>query len=198
MPNQERASNTSPRARSLWITATFVLVTILVSGAGFWFYSQQRQALNNHVLEEMETVSELKARSTASLVAGYRSVLARSSQSEYFIDAAGGLGADGHGAREREAMRRRLSLDLSDSGYSAVALLDSSGRIVESVSFDGKPVDVSPLDLAAIGPASAGDVRTTDLYLNPEARPTLDFVAPLVATGPGISAPFGWLLARVD
>lgn len=198
MANEEYASNRPPRARPLWIAATFALVTMLVSGAGFWFYFQQRSALNDHVLKEMETVSELKAHSTASLVASYRSVLARSSQSEYFIDAAEHLGAAGRGSSELEAMRRRLSLDLSDSGYSAVALLDSSGRIVESVSFDKKPVDVSPLDLAVIGPAAAGDVRTTDLYLNAEARPTLDFLAPLVADGPGISAPFGWLLARVD
>jgi len=192
----ETRTSSQPQARLLWIVVAFAIVTLSVASAGLWYYTSQRAALRERVFNEMETVSTLKAQATADLVAHNESFLVRSSQSPYFLAAAYAL-IDSDTPAARAVMRERLALELNGSGFTEVALIDEDGAVIEFASTEGT-FAVSAKDLELLGPASVGQVDRTDLYLGPDGKPTLDFMAPLVDGQTNDPRPAAYLLARVD
>lgn len=192
-----RVNNRQLVRRSAYLLLGFVIIVSVVAAASLWYYHGQREELKARVKAEMKTVADLKADTISSLLTKYHLYLNRSSRSPYFLAAAEQL-IRGGSATDLRLMQERLSLELDAGGFSGVALLDATGTPVVISDRGTGELTVTAEDLAVLASTEAtqSDVYQTDLYLDGQDRPVIDFIAPLIIKGDASPRLIGYLLAR--
>ena len=185
------------RVRMLTAAAVLVVLALTVSLVSFAYYRSSTDSTRRQAHDSLQAIARLKAEELSRWV-GARFADGRAITKDVDLGArVAALTRGGSAAAFAAAEGPHLGAIALAGGYSAVAVLDSGGGLLWH-SGTSRPLLGAQARQLVRRAAVADGPLWSDLYLDQNGRPTLDFAAPLDSPGATAPAPRSVVLLRVD
>jgi PAS domain S-box-containing protein len=192
-----RPSRSGGRVRIVTALAAFAVLALTIALVSFAYYRSSTDSARRQGLDSLQAITRLKAQELSSWVkerygdgeaitrdtdlGAHAAAVARGGSPDAFVHAEGP-----HLAAIGQAY-----------GYAAIAVLDPEGGVLWHSGASAPLLGDQTRELVRRASVAAS-TQWSDLYLGPDGEPTLDFAAPLIASGASGHAPSYVVLLRVD
>jgi len=195
-PQSPKPNHFKPRwVSNHLLVVLFIAAALLFAGAGYWFYSQQAQAIHNQKTNELKSIASLKVQQIVQW-RQERLIDARmNSSSPFFAQAIDQWLSDPNNVPLKTELIKRLQMIVDLQGYQNVLLTDAEGKLLLSVDPGVTSLEAETQKLVA--QASAGpEIRMGDLVRNAvSGKITLAIAAPVLD---GQNLPAAVLVFQID